>query len=215
MSSNSACTSRVSEAARRLVEDEHAAPDGERARDLDELLRGRRQIADRPLGGDVAVAELGERGRRRRAHPLALHDAERRGGAAAHRLDAEHDVLHHAQVRRERQLLVDHRDAGAPRGERIARRVRRRRRAASRRRRASARRRESPSACSFRRRSGRRARRPRRRARRDPRHRARRSRRRLCARRASRIAARVTASATSTGPGAAAPSRRDRSCARA
>ena len=64
-----------------------------------------------------------ERRDRRLAHPIALDQADGAGNAAAHRLDAQHDILHHAQVRRERQLLVDHRDAGLPRGQRIARRV--------------------------------------------------------------------------------------------
>ena len=35
--------------------------------------------------------------------------------AEARRLDAEQDVLGHREVRAERQLLVDHRDARAPR----------------------------------------------------------------------------------------------------
>ena len=39
------------------------------------------------------------------------------------RLDAEHDVLGDAQVRRDRQFLIDHRDAGAPGVERFPRMV--------------------------------------------------------------------------------------------
>ena len=144
--------------------------------------------ADRRVGRDVVVPELA----RARRSPIARMRA-RSHEAAAHRLGAEHDVLHHAQVRRERQLLVDHRDAGAARLERIcaARRARRRSRIVAGVRRA-ARRRGSPSACSCRRRSGRPARRPRPARREDRRRRARPWRRTPCGRRASRSAARLS-----------------------
>ena len=49
----------------------------------------------------------------------------------ARRLDAEQDVLGDGQVRRQRQLLVDHRHARAARVQRLGRRVRPRRRASS------------------------------------------------------------------------------------
>src|SRR6267143_1206436 len=65
------------------------------------------------------MTELRQRRRRRLAHAIALDDT------ASRRLDAEHDVLHHREVRRERQLLMDHRDARLARVERMARRVRR------------------------------------------------------------------------------------------
>ena len=45
------------QAARRLVEHEHAAPRREGPRNLDELLRGRRQIADNRVGRDVVMPE--------------------------------------------------------------------------------------------------------------------------------------------------------------
>ena len=109
----------AAEAARRLVEDQHAAADGERARDLDELLRRRRERADQRVWSDIVAPQFLECGSRGRSDAVALHDAEARG------FDAEHDVLHHAQVRRQRQLLVDHRHAGAARLDRLARRVRR------------------------------------------------------------------------------------------
>ena len=67
------------------------------------------------------MPELGERGFRGAPHPLAIDDGER----SARRLHAENDVLHRRQVRRQRQLLIDHRDARLPRVQRIARRVRR------------------------------------------------------------------------------------------
>ena len=64
------------------------------------------------------MPELPKRLDGRTAHRLAAHDPE------ARRFHAEHDVLHHRQVRRERQLLVDHHDAGAAGGERVAGSVR-------------------------------------------------------------------------------------------
>ena len=135
------------------------------------------RVADGRVGRDIV------RGRARRSAAtavarirVALRRCRRRD-----RLDAEHDVFHHAQVRRERQLLIDHRDAGAPRVDRIPRRVRRAVQPHRRRRPARSRRQESPSACSCRRRSDRRARRPRRRGRRNRRRRARRWRRTPCA----------------------------------
>ncbi len=109
----------LAEAAGRLVEHEDTTADGERAGDFDQLLCGGLEIAGERVGRDVGVTELAQRLRRNRAHTIALDDA------AARRLDAEEDVLHHAEVRRERQLLVDHRDAGAACVQRIARRVRR------------------------------------------------------------------------------------------
>ena len=65
------------------------------------------------------MTELGERRDRNLPDAVALQESSTR------RLDAEHDVLHHRQVRRERQLLIDHRDAGLTRVERMARRIRR------------------------------------------------------------------------------------------
>ncbi len=108
----------VTEAARRLVEDEDAAPHRERPRDFHELLRRRLEIANGGIWRDVGVAELLERRPCRVAHLVPSYDA------APHGFDAQHDVFHHAEVRRQRQFLVDHRDAGPARVERIARRKR-------------------------------------------------------------------------------------------
>ena len=67
----------VGEAARRLVEHEHAAAECQRARDLHELLRRRRQLADRRVEGNIRMAELLERRPRRAADRIAVNDAER------------------------------------------------------------------------------------------------------------------------------------------
>ena len=103
------------QAARRLVEHEHAASARERTRDLDELLRGGREVGGDGIRGDVGVPELGERGLGGPPHPLAIDDAQR----TARRLDAERDVLHDAQMRRERGFLMNHRHAGLSRRKRI------------------------------------------------------------------------------------------------
>ena len=115
----------VREAARRLVEHEHAATECQRARDFHELLRRRRQLADRRVEGNIRVPELLERRPRRAADRIAVNDAERAQHPLPRGLDAERDVVHHAQVRRERQLLINHRHAGLARLARISRRVRR------------------------------------------------------------------------------------------
>ena len=71
-----------------------------------------------------AMAELAPATSRRDRRACALRSNE----AEARRLHAEHDVLHDREVRRERELLVDHRHAGAARLQRAraARRARRR-----------------------------------------------------------------------------------------
>ena len=79
----------AAEAARRLVEHEHAAADGERAGDLDELLRGDRQVADDGVGRDVVGARAAP-ARDARSRPSRPRSHE----AAARRLHAEQDVLH-------------------------------------------------------------------------------------------------------------------------
>ena len=138
------------------------ASHGERARDLDDLLRGHGQAGRRGASTGMSLRPS-VRARRacRLAHLCPAHEAEPRG------LEAQHDVLHHRQVRRERQLLIDHRDAGAARVERVARPVGPAVQRHRRRRPARARRRGSTSACSCPRRSGRRARTLRRRPPRD------------------------------------------------
>ena len=90
--------------------------------------------------------------------PRARRTSPQRTSGPRRRLHAEQDVLHHRQVRRERQLLVDHRHAGPAGVERVAQARRAGRRATSARRRAGARRTAPSSACSCRRRFRRRAR---------------------------------------------------------
>ena len=107
----------TAEAARRLVEDEHAAAARDSPGDFDDLLRRDRQLPGRRGRIHVAVAEPPQRIRRDGARAGAVDHTE------PSRLDAEHDVLRDAQVRRDRQLLVDHRDAGAAGVERLARTV--------------------------------------------------------------------------------------------
>ena len=106
------------EAARRLVEHQHPAADRERAGDLDELLRGHRERADRRVGRNVVVPEIGQRAAGQLAHARTIEHAVSRG------LRTEQNVLHHGEVRRERQLLINHRDACAAALDRAARRVR-------------------------------------------------------------------------------------------
>ena len=175
----------LSEAARRLVE---APARGSRRR---AHARSRRSAARRPTATRhrrpdrcPAWPSSASAARRRLAHPRSRHETK------ARRFDAERDVLHHRQMRRERQLLVDHRHAGTARVERVFRTIGARRRASSRRHPAAARRREWPSACSCRRRSRRPARTPRPEKRRGRCHRRRRFRRMPCECRASRSAGR-------------------------
>ena len=128
------CTSACAEAARRLVEDEHAAADRERARDLDELLRRRRQNRRR------RPRARSRRGRARASAPaavariaIALHDG--RGAPAPCR--ARCSPSRRGAARATAPGRSSRRRRGARRADRAARRARRR--AASRRRRARAR----------------------------------------------------------------------------
>ena len=84
------------EAAGGLVEDEHAAPDGDGPADFDELLLGDRQTPHRRVRRDVRPAERRQRVARRPADLRPVHEGPER------RLHAEQDVLHHGQVRDER-----------------------------------------------------------------------------------------------------------------
>ena len=80
-----------------------------RPADLDHLPRGDRQRADER---DRARSSGCEKLLEQRARPRA-RIAARSSQPAARRLAAQQDVLGHRQVRAERQLLVDQRDAGA------------------------------------------------------------------------------------------------------
>ena len=112
------------EARRRLVEEQDAARSvGDRARDLDELERRRRQLTRGRVGIDRALAgERVEHLDRSPPHRRGVDDAALRGERG------EHHVLGDAEVRADRELLMDHRDAGLARLERRARRVAARRR---------------------------------------------------------------------------------------
>src|SRR5206468_6856473 len=96
------------EAARRFVEDQHAAAHRNRTRNFYKLLGRDRQVADDCVRRDVVVSERRKRARRHLPHAWPIHQAE------THRLGPHHDVFHHGQMRGERQLLVNHRDAGSP-----------------------------------------------------------------------------------------------------
>jgi hypothetical protein len=93
------------QAARRLVHEDDARARGDGAADLDDLLRRDRQMADDPVRLQLGVGEAPEHVERERLGLGAPEDA------GAGRLAAEEDVLRHGQMRAERQLLVDQRDA--------------------------------------------------------------------------------------------------------
>ena len=200
---------RVPQAAGRLVEHEHAAAGRERARDFDELLRRRLKIRDTASRAecrrDRAVASRRPRSRasgrdgRCRAGP-----ARRRARCFPSRSDGAPATVPDRSSPRRR---------GVHRTDRAARTVGRP--AASRRRPARSRRQGSPSACSCRRRSDRRARTPRLGEPRNPPRRARTvAPNALPTPRISKRGA-LRASAIETDPGAAALWHRRRSCDRA
>ena len=105
------------QAAGGLVEHEHAAAHRERARDLHELLGRWSQPADHRARIDLVVLQTRERRFRPRAHPGPPDEPQPR------RLQSQYDVVHHREVRRQRELLVDHREARAPRLQWVARAV--------------------------------------------------------------------------------------------
>ncbi len=107
----------VRQAARRFVEHDDARAAGDGAADLDQLLRRGREGGDHGVGPDLGVPELLQRRRGTLPHGPPLDQT------VVRRLGAEGDVLHHAQVRRQRQFLVDHGDAGGAGIERLMRRV--------------------------------------------------------------------------------------------
>ena len=99
--------------------------------------RGRISTTCRAAMGSVPTTAIGRQLGVREALEQAGRLAAHRGAiepAAAGRLEPHQDVLGHRQVRAERELLVDQRDAGVARGQRRRRRVGRAvRRASSRR----------------------------------------------------------------------------------
>ena len=101
----------------RLVEDQDAGVAVERLEDLDALALADREPRDLDveIDGEAGIAH----------HRLDL--PARRAGAAAEaedRLGAEHDVLEPGEVLGQREVLVDHADAGSERGMGRARRQR-------------------------------------------------------------------------------------------
>ncbi len=113
------------EAAGRLVQHQHAATGHQRASNLDKLLRGRRQLAGAGLDGKFRMSELVEGGPCGAADTIAVDEAECTQHIRPWRLGAKRDVVHHAQVRRQRELLIDHRHPGVSRVARTTRGVRR------------------------------------------------------------------------------------------
>ena len=89
----------------RLVHDQHARVEAERLRDLHDLLVGDRQAADRALGVEPH-AEAVEQVLDAPVHRPPVDPLER-----AERVVAHDHVLRDAEVREQRRLLVDHRDA--------------------------------------------------------------------------------------------------------
>jgi hypothetical protein len=101
----------------RLVEDEDARPAVQRLENLDPLLFADRQCADPRVGVDLQAEALREVEQpRARATPI--------GARPPPRLGADHHVVDHAQVVRQREVLMHHADAGSERGARVARRQR-------------------------------------------------------------------------------------------
>jgi hypothetical protein len=92
-----------------LVHDQNAGVEGEGLGDLDDLLVGDGQAAAWLVGVEVD-AEAGDQAGGGSVHGPVVDPAEAAAGLAAHE-----DVLGDGQVREERRLLVDHRDAGVPR----------------------------------------------------------------------------------------------------
>ena len=126
-----AAARRRGQAARRLVEHQHAAADGERARDLDQLLRRRRQLRRPARPGAMS------RGRARRARAIAVDrasSAPRRRRTASARRRARCFPSRDSAARATAPDRSSRRRRGARRADRAARTARRR--AASRRRRA-------------------------------------------------------------------------------
>ena len=132
-------------------------PDGERARDLDELLGGGGERAHRRVGRDISGCPS-----RASAAAAVCRISRAPNQAEPRRLHAEQDVLQRRSGAARARAPGRSSPRRRARVERVARAVRGRRRATSCPRRAAGRPTGSPSACSCRRRSGRRARTPRR-----------------------------------------------------
>ena len=97
------------QAARRLVEHEHAAADRHRPGDLHHLPVGDRQPRHDRIGRNVGPTQLAER------RPCRLAARGRADESGQRRLDAEQDVVGDGEMRGEGELLMDHRHTGGPR----------------------------------------------------------------------------------------------------
>jgi hypothetical protein len=95
----------TAEGGRRLVHDQHAGLERDRLGDLDDLLVGDREAERRAARVD-GDAQAGEK-----TLGLGVHRSPVDPAAAADRLTPHEDVLGDREVREERGLLVDHRDA--------------------------------------------------------------------------------------------------------
>src|SRR5690349_13667415 len=91
--------------ARWLVHEKHAGVSGERAADLDDLLRGERQILDAPIRIDARMSKLVEQSVRAIPRRVTIDPSMRR------RLQSKADVLGDRQMRAEGKLLMNQRDA--------------------------------------------------------------------------------------------------------
>ena len=89
-----------------LVHDQQAGVERDGLRDLDDLLVGDREAQGGAPGVDVHAEPVEE------LLGLGVHRRPVDPAAAAERLAAHEDVLGDRQVREQRRLLVDHRDAG-------------------------------------------------------------------------------------------------------
>ena len=97
-----------------LVENEQARTMLDRAADLDQLLGGRAQLLDAPIGVERKMV-FGDQPPRASRHLAAFHPAQRRD-----RLPTQEYVLRHGKVRREQRFLMHHRN---PDRSRLGRRV--------------------------------------------------------------------------------------------
>jgi len=95
------------ERGRRLVQHQQLRVARKRPGDLDQLLRAHAQIGD-ARGRAHAQPHARQRGRRVTVRARPVHHARRAPALGAHE-----EVFRHAQLSHQRQLLVDHRHAGA------------------------------------------------------------------------------------------------------
>ena len=107
MIAKSRCGVVLGERARRLVEDDHPGVGDEGPGHLDELLRAHAQVAEHRLGPDVGMVE-----QLKSLAPRSARCSRRRINPARTRSWPSMTLASTRQVRRQGQLLVDHRHAG-------------------------------------------------------------------------------------------------------